>query len=340
MACCSGGCGCGKSDQTPVQEQLFLARLSTEIGMLATHDWMKGLANLKLEEEVIEVRFKNNRKEFFRNGRNLRLNKDDRVVVDIEGGHDVGTISLTGALAKKQFDKKGSGRQKSSLSQVYRIASESDTEKWLEARKEDRPALMKCRQMAASLNLEMSIGDVEFRGDGKKLTIYYTADGRVDFRELLKHLMHEFKIKIELRQIGARQNAARTGGIGSCGRELCCSTWKTEMNSVKTSAARTQDLSLNASRLAGQCGKLKCCLNYELETYLEAWESFPAELINLETDRGILKPLNADVLKGEVQYTFDEPKLDTRYIITIDRVKEYITLNKKGKLIQTSRLEN
>ncbi|MCA1747826.1 MAG: hypothetical protein LC655_09025, partial [Bacteroidales bacterium] len=169
---------------------------------------------------------------------------------------------------------------------------------------------------------------------------YYTADGRVDFRELLKRCMHEFKMKIELRQIGARQNAARTGGIGSCGRELCCSTWKTELNSVKTSAARNQDLSLNASRLAGQCGKLKCCLNYELETYLEAWESFPAELINLETDRGILKPLNADVLKGEVQYSFDEPKLNTRYIISIDRVKEYITLNKKGKLVQTSRLEN
>ncbi len=340
MACCSGGCGCGKSDQNPVQEQLFLARLSTEKGMLSTHDWMKGLPNLRLEEEVIEMRFKNNRKEFFRNSKDLRLNKDDRVVVDIEGGHDVGTVSLTGALAKKQFDKKENGRKISALNHVYRIASETDTNKWLDARTKDRSAMIRCREMAASLNLDMSIGDVEFRGDGKKLTIYYTADGRVDFRELLKRVMHEFNMKIEMKQIGARQSAAKTGGIGSCGRELCCSTWKTEMNSVKTSAARTQDLSLNASRLAGQCGKLKCCLNYELETYLEAWESFPAELINLETDRGILRPLNADVLKGEVQYSFDEPKLNTRYIISIDRVKEYISLNKKGTLIQTKQLEN
>ena len=220
MACCSGGCGCVKSDQTPAHEQLFLARLSTEKGMLSTHDWMKGLTSLRLEEEVVEVRFKNNRKEFFRNGRNLRLNKDDRIVVDIEGGHDVGTVSLTGALAKKQFEKKGNGRDNSSLNQVYRVANEADTNKWLEARKEDRPAMIRCRELAASLNLNMSIGDVEFRGDGKKLTIYYTADGRVDFRELLKQLMHELKMKIELKQIGARQNADKTGGIDSCGREL------------------------------------------------------------------------------------------------------------------------
>ncbi len=198
MSCSCSGCGCGKSDQTPVQEQLYLAQLNTREGMLAAYDWMKDLNNLKLEGEVIEIRFKNNYKEFFQNSRNLRLNKDDRVVVDIEGGHDVGTVSLTSALAKKQFEKKGSGRKSAELNQVYRIANEADTEKWLEARKSDRPALLKCREMASALNLEMSIGDVEFRGDGKKLTIYYTAEVRVDFRELLKRCMHEFKIKIEL----------------------------------------------------------------------------------------------------------------------------------------------
>ena len=186
--------------------------------MLATHDWMKDLHNLKLEEEIIEVRFKNNHKEFFKNGL-LRLKKDDRVVVDAEGGHDVGTVSLTGPLAKKQYDEKGGGSKSLALNGVYRIARESDLQNWLEARKNDRPALLKCREMAASLGLDMSIGDVEFRGDGKKLTIFYTADGRVGFRELLKLCMHEFKMKIELRQIGASQNAARTGGIGSCGRE-------------------------------------------------------------------------------------------------------------------------
>ena len=186
----------------------------------------------------------------------LRLEKDDRVVVDVEGGHDLGTVSLTGELAKKRWQKNYPGEQKNTLRQVYRIAADADTERWLEARKQDRPALLRCRQLAAQLELEMSISDVEYRGDGKKITVYYTADHRVDFRELLKLLMDEFKMKIELRQIGARQNAARTGGIGSCGRELCCSTWKTDMNSVKTDAARKQELSLNASRLAGQCGKL------------------------------------------------------------------------------------
>lgn len=339
MSCCSGGCSCGKSSQTPAQEQMFLAQLDTTKGMLATHDWMKGLSNLKVQEEIIEVRFKNNRKEFYRNGRMLRLKKDDRIVVDVEGGHDLGTVSLTGELARKRFDKNASGKQQSSLNQVYRIANENDLEKWLEARKNDRQALIRCRELAGSLGLQMSISDVEFRGDGKKITVYYTADGRVDFRELLKHLMTEFKMKIELRQIGARQNAARTGGIGSCGRELCCSTWKTEMNSVKTDAARKQDLSISASRLAGQCGKLKCCLNYELETYLEAWESFPAELISLETDRGIMKPLNADVLKGVVQYGFEDNKTLLRYTISIDHVKEYISLNKKGKVIKTGNLQ-
>lgn len=318
---------------------MFLAQLDTSKGMLATHDWMKGLSGLRVGEEIIEVRFKNNRKEFYRNSRILRLQKDDRIVVDVEGGHDVGTVSLTGELARKRYERNASDRQKASLKNVYRIANDTDIEKWLEARKNDRSALLKCRELAGSLRLQMSISDVEFRGDGKKITVYYTADGRVDFRELLKLLMSEFSMKIELRQVGARQNAARTGGIGSCGRELCCSTWKTEMNSVKTDAARAQDLSMNASRLAGQCGKLKCCLNYELETYLEAWESFPAELINLETDRGIMKPLNADVLKGVVLYGFDDNKTLLRYTISIDHVKEYITLNKKGKVVKTGSLQ-
>ncbi len=339
MSCCSGECSCGKSDKTPAQEQVYLAQLSTRQGMLSTNDWMIGLNHLKVEEEIIEIRFKNNRKEFFRNSKLLRIKKDDRVVVDVDGGHDVGTVSLTGDLASKRFDSKYAGQSRKELKQVYRLANETDIEKWLEARKHDRAALLKSRELAASLNLDMSIGDVEFRGDGKKITVYYTADGRVDFRELLKLYMNEFKVKIEMHQIGARQNAARTGGIGSCGRELCCSTWKTNMNSVKTDAARKQDISINASRLAGQCGKLKCCLNYELETYLEAWEAFPAELINIETDRGLLRPLNANVLKGEVQYAFDEPKLNTRYDIPIEQVKKYISQNKKGKLIETSRIQ-
>ena len=184
----------------------------------------------------------------------------------------------------------------------------------------------------------MSIGDIEFRGDGRKATVYYTADGRVDFRELIKKYATAFQVKIEMKQIGARQEAARLGGIGSCGRELCCSTWKTEMKSVKTEAARTQNLSLNASKLAGQCWKLKCCLNYELETYLEAWEHFPAELLELESNRGILKPVQPDVLKGIVYYTLAESHDRTKYIIPIDRVKSIISQNKKGQKVDTREL--
>jgi cell fate regulator YaaT (PSP1 superfamily) len=217
MACGSGECGCGKSDQTTAREQLFLTRLSSERGMLSTHNKMKSFTNLKPEEEVIEVRFRNNRKEYFRNGRNLRLNKDDRVVVDMVDGYDVGTVSMTGPRAKIQFEKKGNGRDLSSLKQIYRVASEADMNKWLEVRKMDRSALRICRDLAASMNLNISIGDAEFRGDGKRLTILYTAYGGIDFRELLKQYMNEFNTKIEFRQIGIGQNTAKRGNRGSCG---------------------------------------------------------------------------------------------------------------------------
>jgi len=307
--------------------------------MMATHDWMAGFNQLSVDNEIVEVRFKNNRKEFYLNNRMIRLEKDDRVVVDVEGGHDLGTVSLTGSLAEKQFSKKSPGTEKTGLRSVYRKAKDVDLDNWLEARRNDRAFMIKCRELAAELGLDMSISDAEIRADNKKVTFFYTADGRVDFRELLKKLMDAFRMKIEMRQIGARQNAARTGGIGSCGRELCCSTWKTDMQSVKTDAARKQDLSLSASRLAGQCGKLKCCLNYELETYLEAWESFPAEIINLDSDKGVLSPVNADILKGVVHYSLGENGIEGRYTLSIDQVKKFISLNKKGKLVLTNRLE-
>ncbi len=339
MACCSGGCGCGKKASDPIVEQIYFAQLPSTSGMLPSHDWMKGFPTLKPEEEIVEVRFKNSRKEFYSNRRLLSLKKDDRVVVDAGGGHDLGTITLTGDLARKNYQKKMNHQDPGELNQVYRIAKEADLENWLSARKKDHEALKRSREVARDLGLEMSISDVEFRGDGRKLTVFYTADGRVDFRELLKKYMHEFNVKIEMKQIGARQNAARTGGIGSCGRELCCSTWKTDISSVKTDSAKKQDLTMNASRLAGQCGKLKCCLNYELETYLEAWDSFPSELINIESDRGILKPINADVLKGMVNYSLEDSRNEIRYTISIDQVKQYISINKKGKLVETARIK-
>jgi cell fate regulator YaaT (PSP1 superfamily) len=312
--------------------------MSTSQGMLSTHDWMKDLSSFAVKEEVAEVRFKNNRKAFFRNPKGIRLNKDDRVVLEIEGGHDLGTISLSGNLAEKQFEQKHSSSNKSTLKQIYRLATEVDIDKWLKAKRRERKVLLDSRSIARDLGLEMSIGDVEFRGDGKKVTISYTANGRVDFRELIRKYVVSFGVRIEMKQIGARQNAAKIGGIGSCGRELCCSTWKTDMSSVKTEAARSQNLNLSASKLAGQCGKLKCCLNYELDTYLEAWEQFPAELISLESDRGILFPVQPDVLKGIVYYTLTGQGDRSRYIIPIDQVKSYITLNKNGEKVKSAGL--
>jgi len=307
---------------------------------MSTHDFFKGLETLTVDEEVVEIRFKNSRKAFFKNNRGDMLLKDDRVVVEVEGGHDLGTVSLTGELADRQFNQKTPGIKKSTLKQIYRKATAIDLENWLSAKRRERDVLLQSRSIASDLKLEMSISDVEFQGDGKKVTIFYTAENRVDFRELIRKYATAFRVKIEMRQIGARQSAAKVGGIGSCGRELCCSTWKTEMKSVKTDAARTQNLSMNVSKLAGQCGKLKCCLNYELDTYLEAWEQFPAELIKLDTDRGVLMPMQPDVLKGVVYYSFMGKSDKTRYVIPIERVKSYISLNKKGKKVETGRIES
>jgi cell fate regulator YaaT (PSP1 superfamily) len=321
-----------------VQENLALVQMSTSQGMLSTQDLMKDLSSFTIKEEVTEVRFKNNRKAFFRNPKGIRLNKDDRVVLESDGGHDLGTISLSGDLAQKQFELKHSASPASKLKQIYRKATKVDLDKWLEAKRRERNVLLESRSMARELELEMSIGDVEFRGDGKKVTITYTADGRVDFRELIRKYAIAFGVRIEMKQIGARQNAAKVGGIGSCGRELCCSTWKSDMSSVKTEAARSQNLNLNASKLAGQCGKLKCCLNYELDIYLEAWEQFPAELISLESDRGILFPVQPDVLKGIVYYTLTGQGDRSRYVIPIEQVKSYISLNKNGEKVKSAGL--
>jgi len=296
---------------------------------------MKGLGGMILNEEVVEVRFKNNRKDFLINRQRIRLVKDDRVVVETEGGHDLGTVSLTGPLAEKNYRQK-EYREKRDLKQIYRKATGVDLEKWLKSKKREREVLLRARVLASRLGLEMKITDCEFRGDGKKVTIFYTAEGRIDFRELVRLYASEFRVRIEMRQIGVRQGAARVGGLGSCGRELCCSTWKTDMNSVNATAARIQNVSQTTSRLAGQCGKLKCCLNYELEIYLEAWEKFPPGLIELETDRGILVPLQPDVLKGIVYYSFSGENEHTRFVIPIEKVKEYISQNKRGKQIITA----
>jgi cell fate regulator YaaT (PSP1 superfamily) len=215
MGCCEGSCSCGKGSQTPVQENLALVQMSTSQGMLSTHDWMKDLTSFTVKEEVAEIRFKNNRKAFFRNPQGIRLNKDDRVVLETEGGHDLGTISLLGDLAEKQFEQKHASSHKSTLKQIYRKATEVDLDKWLGAKRRERKVLLDSRSLARELGLEMSIGDVEFGGDGKMVKIRYTANGRVDFRELIRKYAVAFGVRIEMKQIGVRQNAVKRAGLTS-----------------------------------------------------------------------------------------------------------------------------
>ena len=214
MGCCEGSCSCGKGSQSSVQENLALVQMSSSQGILSTHDWMKDLGSLSVKEEVVEVRFKNSRKAFFRNPQGIRLNKDDRVVLETEGGHDLGTISLSGDLAEKQFEQKQTSSHKSTLKQIYRKATEVDLDKWLDAKRRERKVLLESRSIARELGLEMSIGDVEFQGDGKKVTISYTADGRVDFRELIRKYALAFGVRIEMKQIGARQNGEKVKSAG------------------------------------------------------------------------------------------------------------------------------
>jgi cell fate regulator YaaT (PSP1 superfamily) len=279
--------------------------------------------------DVVEVRFKNNRKEFFRNVNELPLAMGDVVAVESSPGHDIGTVSLSGELVRSQLKRRNVQANDPAMKKVYRKAKQADIDKWMEAQALEKPTLVKSREFALRLGLQMKIGDVEYQGDKTKAVFYYTADDRVDFRELIKVMAEEFRVRIEMRQIGARQEAARLGGIGACGRELCCSTWLTDFRSVTTSAARYQQLSLNPLKLAGQCGKLKCCLNYELDSYLDALKDFP-EAVDIETIRGKARHQKTDIFKGLMYYTFaDEP--DQFIAVPNYRAKELIEMNKRGE---------
>lgn len=255
---------------------------------LTVFDWLANIS-LPLGHEIfdcVEVRFKNSRKEFFRNNEKLTLSIGDIVATESSPGHDVGIVTLTGELVKVQMKKKKVDWTNPDLPKVYRKASQKDIDIWSTARNREEEIKKRSRELAIALGLEMKISDVEFQGDGSKATFYYTAEDRVDFRQLIKDMAKAFSIRIEMRQIGFRQEAARLGGIGSCGRELCCSTWLTDFRSVNTAAARYQQLSLNPQKLAGQCGKLKCCLNYELDAYLDALQEFPKPETKLYTEKG------------------------------------------------------
>jgi cell fate regulator YaaT (PSP1 superfamily) len=301
---------------------------------LEVYDW---LANVELPEgqstyDIVEVRFKNSRKTFYRNSKNFSLHVGDVVGVEASPGYDIGVVSVVGELAKIQVKRKAPGFKPMEAKKILRIATQEDIDKWSKARSLEKEVMYQSRTLAVNLGLEMKISDVEYQGDLSKATFYYTAEGRVDFRQLIKDMADKFKIRIEMRQIGSRQEASRLGGIGSCGRELCCSTWLTDFRSVSTSAARYQQLSLNPQKLAGQCGKLKCCLNYELDMYLDAIKSFPKPETRLQTEKGSAIHIKTDVFKRLMWYTYEGPA-GVNGLIPLDpeRVREITKMNSEGK---------
>lgn len=279
--------------------------------------------------DFVEVRFKNTRKQFFKQ-ENLTLTQGDVVAVEASPGHDVGTVSLVGDLVMLQMRKRKVDSATADLKKIYRKATESDIDTWQEAVGLEDQTKKRARVIARELGLNMKISDVEFQGDKSKAIFYYTAEERVDFRELIRKYAEEFKVRVEMKQIGSRQEAARLGGIGPCGRELCCSTWLTDFRSVSTSAARYQQLSLNPQKLAGQCGKLKCCLNYELDSYLDALKEFPSLKTKLELKDGTAFPQKVDIFKGVMWYTTKSDP--TKFVeVPVERVNEIISQNKAGK---------
>ncbi len=295
------------------------------------HNWVEKLPEPPIKTDVVEVQFKNTRKGFYRNVNNLHLKKGDIVAVEASPGHDMGTVTITGWLVEAQMRKVGFIEDSTELKKVYRKAKPADIDKWLESIALENNTMIRSRQIAADLNLNMKIGDVEYQGDKTKAIFYYIADERVDFRELIKILADEFKIRIEMRQIGARQEAGRIGGIGSCGRELCCSSWINSFNSVTTNSARVQEISLNPQKLAGQCGKLKCCLNYEYDCYVDARKDFPKTNIPLETKDATYFHQKTDIFKRLMWFSSDPNSAINLTSISIERVKEVIEQNKKGQ---------
>lgn len=301
---------------------------------LTVFDW---LSNMSLPSgqrpfDCVEVRFKNSRKEFYRNTENLPLSIGDVVATQSKSGHDIGTVTLTGELVKIQMRRKKVDAEDNPLPKIYRKASQRDIDIWQRSRNREEDIQKKAREIAISLHLQMKLSDVEFQGDGTKATFYYTAEDRVDFRQLIKDMAKAFNIRIEMRQIGYRQEAQRLGGIGSCGRELCCSTWLTDFRSVSTASARYQQLALNPQKLAGQCGKLKCCLNYELDMYLDALKDFPNQDSKLDTEKGIAFCQKADIFKETLWYSYkNEPA--NWHQLSKEQVIEILNLNKKGQKV-------
>ena len=298
---------------------------------LTVFDW---LSNMSLPGDQkpfigVEVRFKNGRKHFYKNSENLSLSIGDIVATEAMSGHDIGIITLTGELVKVQMKKKSHNETTNNLPKIYRKATQKDIDIWQTVRAKEAEIQKRSREIAIHLGLKMKISDIEYQGDGSKTTFYYTAEERVDFRQLIRDFASAFSTRVEMKQVGFRQEASRLGGIGSCGRELCCSTWLTDFRSVKTSAARYQQLSLNPQKLAGQCGKLKCCLNYELDTYLDALKDIPKSGIKLITEKGTAICHKTDIFKRFLWYGYEKQGMNW-HKISVDNANEIIALNKKG----------
>ena len=322
------GCSsCGTGGSAGCQNNGYCS--SGGCNKLNVFDWLSNMDVPVMHRfDVVEVRFKSGRKEFFRNAKKLDIVTGDPVAVDVPNGHHIGYISLQGELVRLQMTKKGVPDD-DSVREIYRKASSRDMERWDEARNREESVMYRTKEIIQQTKLEMKLTDVEFQADGTKATFFYSADGRVDFRELIKKLAAEFRIRVEMRQISVRQEAGRIGGLGVCGRELCCSTWLTDFKNVSTSAARYQNLSLNPSKLSGQCGRLKCCLNYELDTYMEALKDIPEVESPLQTQRGEAKLQKTDIFRKIMWFGYDDD--NNWHAVTANRVKEIQVMNKKGK---------
>ena len=296
---------------------------------LSVFDWLSTIQAPKQNKcNFVEVRFKNDRKSYYNNANNLPLHIGSVVTVESNPGHDIGVVSLTGELVKIQMKKKHFSED--AALKIYRVATQKDVEIWQDARKKEDQTKIQARKIAKNLGLEMKITDVEYQGDGSKATFYYTAEGRVDFRQLIKEYASSFKTKIDMKQIGYRQESAKVGGIGSCGRELCCSTWLTDFRSVNTNAARYQQLSINPLKLAGQCGKLKCCLNFELDSYVDALSDFPSSNTILETEKGRAFCIKIDVFKKKMWFAYVDNSM-AWYDLDVAEVKKLMKINSKGQ---------
>lgn len=313
-SCCMGKKGCSKIQNNK----------------LNTYDWLCDVPDAENATDYVEVQFKNTRKGYFLNSSKIPLEKGDMIAVEASPGHDIGTVTLTGKLVLLQMKKNNVRTEGIEIKKVYRKAKPTDIEKYEEAKEKEHTTMIRSRQIASDLGLNMKIGDVEYQGDGNKAIFYYIADERVDFRQLIKVLAESFRVRIEMKQIGARQEAGRIGGIGPCGRELCCSSWMTNFVSVATGAARYQDISMNPQKLAGQCAKLKCCINYEVDTYVEAQKRLPSREVVLETKDNLYYHFKTDIFKREITYSTDRSFPANLITIPADRAFDVIGMNKKG----------